>query len=116
LNEFFDAAGRGWGARPDVMARVAFGISQAIEAIREHCEPEGPIVIEAHFDEFNLDVRISYRGAALEFPDERPSGREIMETEAGYRRLAGYMLRMNADRIRTSVKDGATVLEFHFVH
>jgi hypothetical protein len=25
-------------------------------------------------------------------------------------------LRMNADRIRTSVKDGATVLEFHFVH
>jgi NCS2 family nucleobase:cation symporter-2 len=116
VNEFFDAAGRGWGARPDVMVRVAFGISQAIEAIREHCEPEGPIVIEAHFDEFNLDVRISYRGAALEFPDERPSGREIMETEAGYRRLAGYMLRMNADRIRTSVKDGATVLEFHFVH
>ena len=74
MNEFFDAAGRGWGARPDVMVRVAFGINQAIEAIREHCEPEGPIAIEAHFDEFNLDVRISYRGAALEFPDERPSG------------------------------------------
>jgi hypothetical protein len=61
-------------------------------------------------------VRISYRGEALEFPDERPSGQEIMETDAGYRRLAGYMLRMNADRIRTSVKDGMTVLEFHFVH
>ena len=93
VNEFFDTAGRGWGARPDVMVRVAFGINQAIEAIREHCEPQGPITIEAHFDEFNLDVRISYRGEALEFPDERPSGQEIMETEAGYRRLAGYMLR-----------------------
>jgi xanthine permease XanP len=116
VNEFFDTAGRGWGARPDVMVRVAFGINQAIEAIREHCEPQGPITIEAHFDEFNLDVRISYRGEALEFPDERPSGQEIMETDAGYRRLAGYMLRMNADRIRTSVKDGMTVLEFHFVH
>ncbi len=116
VNEFFDAAGRGWGARPDVMVRVAFGINQAIEAIREHCEPQGPITIEAHFDEFNLDVRISYRGEALEFPDERPSGREIMETEAGYRRLAGFMLRQNADRIRTSAKDGATVLEFHFDH
>jgi hypothetical protein len=78
---------------------LRFGINQAIEAIREHCEPQGPITIEAHFDEFNLDVRISYHGEALEFPDERPSGQEIMETEAGYRRLAGYMLRMNADRI-----------------
>jgi len=116
VNEFFDAAGRGWGARPDVLVRVAFGINQAIEAIREHCEPEGPITIEARFDEFNLDVRISYRGAALEFPDERPSGKEIMETDAGYRRLAGYMLRQNADRIRTSVKDGECVLEFHFDH
>jgi NCS2 family nucleobase:cation symporter-2 len=116
VNEFFDAAGRGWGARPDVMVRVAFGINQAIEAIREHCEPQGPITIEAHFDEFNLDVRISYRGETLEFPDERPSQQEIIETDAGYRRLAGFMLRMNADRIRTSVKDGATVLEFHFDH
>jgi xanthine permease XanP len=101
---------------PDVMVRVAFGINQAIEAIREHCEPQGPITIGARFDEFNLDVAISYRGPPLEFPDERPSGQEIMETEAGYRRLAGFMLRQNADRIRTSVKDGATVLEFHFIH
>lgn len=116
VNEFFDAAGRGWGARPDVMVRVAFGINQTIEAIREHCEPQGPITVEARFDEFNLDVRISYRGEALEFPDERPSGREIIETEAGYRRLAGFMLRQNADRIRTAVKDGANVLEFHFDH
>ena len=116
VNEFFGAAGRGWGARPDVMVRVAFAINQAVEAVREHCEPQGPIAIEARFDEFNLDVRIGYRGEALEFPDERPSGREIIETEAGYRRLAGYMLRQNADRVRTSVGDGATVLEFHFDH
>jgi hypothetical protein len=26
------------------------------------------------------------------------------------------MLRQNADRVRTSVRDGATVLEFHFDH
>jgi xanthine permease XanP len=116
VNEFFDAAGRGWGARPDVMVRVAFGINQAIEAIREHCEPQGPITIEARFDEFDLDVKISYLGPPLEFPDERPSGQEIIETEAGYRRLAGFMLRQNADRIRASVKDGTTTLEFHFIH
>jgi hypothetical protein len=39
-----------------------------------------------------------------------------METEDGYRRLAGFLLRRNADRVRTSVKDGESVLEFHFEH
>jgi xanthine permease XanP len=116
LNEFFDAAGRRWGARPDVMVRVAFGIDQAVETIREHCDPEGPIAIEARFDEFNLDVKINYRGVQLDLPEQRPSGRDIMETETGYRQLAGFMLRQNADRVYSSVKDGTSVLEFHFDH
>ncbi|MFY9828344.1 MAG: solute carrier family 23 protein [Rhodoplanes sp.] len=116
LNEFFDAAGRRWGARPDVMVRVAFGIDQAVETILEHCDPEGPIAIEARFDEFNLDVKISYRGVPLDLPEQRPSGRDIMETETGYRQLAGFMLRKNADRVYSSVKDGTSVLEFHFDH
>ena len=116
VDEFFTGAGREWGARPDVLLRVSFGINQAIETIRENCEPEGPVEIEARFDEFNLDVRISYRGAPLELPDERPTDSEIMETEDGYRRLAGYLLRRNADRVRTSHKDDVSVLEFHFEH
>jgi xanthine permease XanP len=116
VDEFFATAGREWGARPDVMVRVSFGINQAIETIRENCEPEGPVAVGAHFDEFNLDVRITYRGAPLELPDERPSDRDIMETEDGYRRLAGFLLRRNADRVHTSVKDGESVLEFHFEH
>jgi xanthine permease XanP len=116
VDEFFDAAGRRWGARPDVMVRVAFGIHQAIETIREHCDPQGPIAIEARFDEFNLDVKISYRGAPLELPEWRPSSREIMETETGYRQLAGFMLRQNADRVRGSIKDDVSVLDFHFEH
>jgi NCS2 family nucleobase:cation symporter-2 len=116
VDEFFSAAGREWGARADVLVRVSFGINQAIETIRENCAPEGPIVVEAHFDEFNLDVKIAYSGAPLELPDQRPSDRDIMESEEGYRRLAGYLLRRNADRVRTSSKDGRSVIEFHFEH
>jgi NCS2 family nucleobase:cation symporter-2 len=116
VDEFFDSAGRQWGARPDVMVRAAFGINQAVETVREHCEPQGPVQVEAHFDEFNLDVKIAYRGAPIELPDRRPSDRAIMETEDGYRQLAGFMLRRNADRVRTSQEDGSCVLEFHFEH
>jgi xanthine permease XanP len=116
VDEFFNAAGREWGARPDVMVRVSFGTNQAIEAIRENCEPKGPIVIEAHFDEFNLNVKISYQGVPLELPDQRPSDSDIIETEAGYRRLAGFLLRRNADRASASTRDGTSVLRFHFEH
>jgi NCS2 family nucleobase:cation symporter-2 len=116
VDQFFESSGRLWGARHDVMIRAAFGINQAIETIREHCDPQGSIAVEARFDEFNLDVKIAYRGAPLELPDQRPSDRDIMETESGYLRLAGYLLRRNADRVRTSVKDGVSVLEFHFEH
>jgi NCS2 family nucleobase:cation symporter-2 len=116
VDQFFDAAGREWGARHDVLVRVAFGINQAIETVRENCEPQGPVVVEARFDEFNLDVKISYRGTPLELPDERPSDREIIESESGHLRLAGFMLRRNADRVRTSTRDGESMLEFHFEH
>jgi NCS2 family nucleobase:cation symporter-2 len=73
-------------------------------------------VVEAHFDEFNLDVKISYQGMLLELPDQRPSDGDIIETEAGYRRLAGFLLRRNADRVSTSTKGGASVIRFHFEH
>jgi NCS2 family nucleobase:cation symporter-2 len=116
LEEFFGESGRRWGARPDVMARVAFGINQAIEVIGDYCEPRGALEVEAQFDEFNLDVRIAYQGTALELPDYRPTEKEIIESEHGHIRLAGFLLRRNADRVGIAGKDGSTVLEFHFEH
>ena len=88
---------------------------QAIETIAEHCDPQGPIVVEAHFDEFNLDARSPIKAPR----SSRPTGGLRPRHHRDRRRnpqLAGFDLRRNADRIRTSVKDGATVLEFHFEH
>ena len=116
VKEFFDAHGRAWGARHDIMERVSFGVSQAVESIREIWEPRGPIRIEARFDEFNLDVQLSYLGDLIEFPERRPSDKEIIETEGGHRRLAGYMLRRNADRVAASRKGDESVVQFHFDH
>jgi NCS2 family nucleobase:cation symporter-2 len=116
FRESFDKLGRTWGARRDIIERASFGISQAIEAIREMWEPRGPIRIEARFDEFSLDVLVAYRGDPIDLPERRPSNKEIIETEAGHRRLAGYMMRRNADRVATSRKGDESVLQFHFDH
>ena len=111
-----NATRRTWGARHDIMERVSFGVSQAVESIREIWEPRGPIRIEARFDEFNLDVQLSYLGDLIEFPERRPSDKEIVETEGGHRRLAGYMLRRNADRVAAARKGDESVVQFHFDH
>jgi xanthine permease XanP len=116
VEDFFNTHGAQWGARADVIRKAIFGISQAVEALIENCEVRGPIKIEANFDEFNLNVSISYHGLPLELPDRRPTDKEIIETETGARRLAGYMLRRNADRVSSSCTQNDCVLNFHFVH
>jgi len=105
-----------WGARADVIARVSWAIAQVIDAVAENGWRDGPLVIRTTFDEFNLDVGITYQGEPLEFPEQRPSEDEILESEGGVRRLAGYMLRHLADRVRSERKGVTAHLEFHFDH
>jgi xanthine permease XanP len=98
VRAFLEQQGARWGARRDVMARATFGTAQAIESITEHCNVHGPITVAASFDEFNLDIRISYQGELLALEDRRPTDDEIRDTADGIRRLAGFLLQRNADR------------------
>ena len=116
VRSFLEQQGARWGARRDVMECAIFGTAQAVESIAEHCNPRGPINIEASFDEYNLDIRISYEGDVFPIEDRRPTDSEIRESEDGIRRLASFMLHQNADRVRTISKDGRAMLEFHYEH
>jgi NCS2 family nucleobase:cation symporter-2 len=116
LEQFMEENGATWGARRDVIERASFNLSQSIEAILEGCDPQGPLEITASFDEFSLDVRVSYAGKPLELPEKRPTNEEIMTSEDGQRRLAGYMLRRHADRVSATHKSGRSTILFHFDH
>ena len=116
IEEFLHASGEKWGARADVIERAKFNLVQSIETIMEGCDPEGPLQVEATFDEFNLDLRVSYVGPMLELPERRPTNEEIMETEEGHRRLAGFMLRRFADRVSSTHRAGRSTVTFHFDH
>jgi xanthine permease XanP len=105
-----------WGARADVMSRAAFAVQQWVETAADTHWLDGPADVTATFDEFNLDVRVTYRGSAIEMPEVRPTQDEILESDDGVRRLAGYLLRRNADRAKTSASDGRAVVHFRFVH
>jgi xanthine permease XanP len=116
IKEFVEAQGAAWGARRDVIDRARFNLAQSVETIVEACDPRGPLRIEAGFDEFNLDLRVSYEGSPLELPDTRPSNEDIMASEDGHRRLAGFLLRRHADGVRTDFQAGRSTILFHFDH
>jgi hypothetical protein len=80
VSDFMQDQGAVWAARRDVVNRATFGAAQLLELLGD---TPGPIELEARFDEFNLDLRVRYPGAPLEFPERRPSAREIMASGRG---------------------------------
>jgi NCS2 family nucleobase:cation symporter-2 len=116
IEAFMERHGGAWGARRDVIERARFNLNQAVETILGGCNPLGPIEIEASFDEFSLDIRISYPGAPLILPDKRPTNEEIIASDEGERALAGFLLRRLADRVTASHSSGRSTLLCHFDH
>ncbi|MEO5698145.1 MAG: solute carrier family 23 protein [Burkholderiaceae bacterium] len=116
LIRFMETCGATWGARRDVVERAKFNLQQSIDTIVSTSVARGPLAVEASFDEFNLDVRVSYDGLPLELPAERPSMDEVLDSADGERKLAGFMLRRFADKVASTYKDGRSTILFHFVH
>lgn len=113
IERFLTEQGGRWGARRDIVSRAIFGVVQVLEVVGDI--PEGT-EIEASFDEFNLDVRIRYKGAPLIIPERKPTPREIIASEEGERLLAGYLLRQSADRIICKASGTMTEVLLHYDH
>lgn len=116
IETFMETQGAAWGARRDVIDRAGLDLQQSIETIVDACAPAGPLEIEASFDEFNLELRVSYDGPPLELPERRPTNEEIMASDGGARQLAGFLLRKHADRVQATHKGGRSTILFHFDH
>jgi xanthine permease XanP len=116
ITDFIERQGGVWGARRDVITRLEFAIQQTVEAVIDACAVKGPIAIEISYDEFVIDAVVAYTGSPLEFPTQPPSREEILETEDGHRRLAGFLIRRHADRMDAGESGGQTVVRLHFDH
>ena len=105
VTAFIERSAGVWGARRDVANRVEFAVQQTLEAIIAYCDAKGEIRLDLSFDEFVINADITYAGKSMEFPDVPPSKEELFDTEEGYPRLAGFLVRQHTDR-RMSIKGG----------
>ena len=105
VTAFIERSAGVWGARRDVTNRMEFAVQQTLEAIIAYCGAKGPISIELSFDEFVINADIVYDGKRMEFPAEAPGKDELFESEDGYSRLAGFLVRSYTDR-RIAINGG----------
>lgn len=116
LQVFVEHQGALWGARRDVMARAAQALDQLLDTVQAYCEPQGPLQLTLSFDEFNLRAELDYEGAPLSFSQVRPTLDDIVDSQDGVRRLAGYLLRQSADSVGAQERGKRQLTQLHFEH
>jgi xanthine permease XanP len=113
VENFVERNAGGWGARRDVVMRAKFALMQAVEAVTEASEPQHPIRLVMIYDEFDITVKLVYRGKPLPLPEAPPSPAEILEDD-GHLLLAGFLLKRQADRVQSTSKGEECLLQLHF--
>lgn len=116
ISRFIESNAGAWGARRDVIKRLEFAALQTAEAVVAFCEPKGSVTLAISYDEFVIDATVAYSGPPLEFPDRPPTGDEVVETDDGHRRLAGFLIRRFADQVRATRNGDQTMVHLHFDH
>jgi xanthine permease XanP len=52
----------------------------------------------------------------MAFPDIKPSEEELLAAPDGLARLSGFLIRMNADKVDSDIKDGLCRISLHYNH
>jgi xanthine/uracil permease len=122
IQDYVDMQGATWGARKDVMARVANACIEGTEALL--AAGRSPLALKASFDEFNFDVEIAHAGKPLgalssdaagadrHFDD--PYSEEAMDHAVA--QASVKLLQHFADKVTTGGAGERGWLRLHFDH
>jgi xanthine permease XanP len=113
---FMENHGSLWGAFKDVVYRAASVINEFLESVTQLGLSKERLMVYITFDEFNLDVYISYKGLPVKFSEKQPSEAELSRDENSFAVLSSFLMVKNADNIRSSIKGEQCNVHFHFNH
>jgi xanthine permease XanP len=113
--DFMQKNGAAWGARPDVINRSASALTEVVETAFWSGLTKGPLKVEASFDEFNLDLAVSYQGSAMDL-EPRHLDLEGDQADPALAHIAGHLIRQLTDRIKCDSQGGQARILLHFEH
>jgi len=113
---FLENQGATWGARQQVIHEAKHILRELIEALFMHSKTEGPVHTEALFDEYNLNINVTYQGEPMEFPDSPPAQDELMHDKSSLARMSGFMIQFMAEKVTSTVESGTCKIHIHITH
>jgi xanthine permease XanP len=115
VRRIMEAQGAAWGMRPEVATRAAECLHELMIYLTD-IGVRSPVLIEARFDEFNLEFDIEYVGPAIRFPEQPPTVEAIASEAEAMPLLSAYLIRRFADELRVSPQGPRSRLHLHFDH
>jgi xanthine permease XanP len=115
ITHFMEEQGSAWGMRSEVVSRATDAAYEVVNNLSLLPLRSEAITMRTSFDELRLDVEIEYDGPPIEIADTMPTLEE-MGTQSGSMRLAGFLIRQYADRVRVREKNGICQVKLHFEH
>jgi len=112
---FMEQQGGLWGARQEVIHKAASAMSESMEAVITLNGIETPVEMTARFDEFNLDVAVTYQGVPLVRAQALPSIEEMVD-EKKIAEMSMFLVQKYCDGCVIEEKGGNNVLKLHFAH
>ena len=87
------------GARKEAITAATESLHHVMESLATGLAT-GNITVDIAFDEYNLDLDVSYQGQAIELVKTRPDRDTLLNDPSGLAKLSGWLLGQRADRVR----------------
>lgn len=113
---FMDAQGGKWGARREVIQKATGALNELYESVSAGNLARGNLLVDALFDELNLELTIRYQGVPPAFPESAPSREELLDDRTGVAHMAAFLIRRMADRIKVGTEGEHCTVQLHFEH
>ena len=113
---FLENQGASWGARQQVIHEAKHILRELIEAVYMHAKTNGPVHIEALFDEYNLNIDVTYKGEPMEFPGSPPTEDELMLDKSSLARMSGFMIQFMAEKVTSTVNSNLCRVTIYITH
>ena len=96
--------------------RVASALNEILETLFSSGLTRGAVTVAVSFDEFNLDVNISYPGEAMSFSSMAPDIEGMLEDKDCLPKMSGFLTTTWADKVQSREEQGRCCIDLHFDH
>jgi xanthine permease XanP len=115
ISEFLDRQGGAWGMRPEVVVRANEALHELAVGIGR-ANVSSVIAVEARFDEFNLDLDVTWEGEMVVLSESAPTVESLKLKLDSILKLSGFLIRHYTDRVTTEEREGRCRVVLHFDH